>query len=84
VYTGELLKKSTVSILETVQKKGNREIKRSVEFYNLLAVENSIFFCSGLIYQTRLIVVAHLQVASQYLLIKGNHWGMGVVEKNFF
>ncbi|HOX97216.1 MAG TPA: virulence protein RhuM/Fic/DOC family protein [bacterium] len=33
--TGELEKKSTVSILETVQIEGNRNIKRNVEYYNL-------------------------------------------------
>jgi len=36
IYTeGELEKKSTISILETVQKEGNREVKRNLEFYNL-------------------------------------------------
>ncbi len=34
----ELQKKATVSILETVQKEGNREVKRELEFYNLDAV----------------------------------------------
>jgi prophage maintenance system killer protein len=33
--SGELGKKATVSILETVQKEGTREISRQVEFYNL-------------------------------------------------
>ncbi len=33
--TGELDKKSTVSILETVQAEGNRTVKRKVEYYNL-------------------------------------------------
>lgn len=33
--TGELDKNSTVSILETVQVEGNRNIKRNVEYYNL-------------------------------------------------
>jgi hypothetical protein len=33
--SGELSKKATVSILETVQKEGSREISRKVEFYNL-------------------------------------------------
>ena len=33
--TKELEKKATVSILETVQKEGNREVKRDIEFYNL-------------------------------------------------
>jgi len=33
--SGELSKKATVSILETVQKEGDREISRYVEFYNL-------------------------------------------------
>ena len=36
--TGELEKNSTVSIMETVQKEGNREIKRKLEFYNLDAI----------------------------------------------
>src|SRR3989339_1498404 len=33
--TGELDKKSTVSILETVQTEGKRTVKRKVELYNL-------------------------------------------------
>lgn len=33
--TGELEKKATVSILETVQAEGKRKIKRQLEFYNL-------------------------------------------------
>ena len=36
--SGELSKKATVSILETVQKEGNREVLRQIEFYNLDAV----------------------------------------------
>lgn len=32
---GELSKKSTVSILETVQKEGERSIRRKLELYNL-------------------------------------------------
>ena len=35
---GELNKKATVSILETVQKEGKREIKRNIEYYNLDAM----------------------------------------------
>lgn len=35
---GELDKKATVSILETVQNEGAREVKRAVEFYNLDAI----------------------------------------------
>ncbi len=35
---GELEKESTVSILETVQKEGKRNIKRKLEFYNLDAI----------------------------------------------
>ena len=35
---GELDKKATVSILETVQKEGKREIKRNIEYYNLDAM----------------------------------------------
>ena len=34
----ELEKSSTCSILEQVQKEGNRSVKRSVEFYNLDAI----------------------------------------------
>lgn len=34
----ELNKKATVSILETVQIEGNREIKRKIEYYNLDAI----------------------------------------------
>ncbi len=33
--TGELKKKSTVSILETVQTEGKRKITRKIEYYNL-------------------------------------------------
>jgi hypothetical protein len=36
--TKELLKESTISILETVQKEGNRQIKRQVEYYRLEAI----------------------------------------------
>ncbi len=35
---GELDKNSTISILETVRKEGNREVKRNVEYYNLDAI----------------------------------------------
>jgi hypothetical protein len=35
---GELEKDSTISILETVQKEGNRKVKRNLEFYNLDAI----------------------------------------------
>ncbi len=35
---GELEKEATISILETVQKEGNRKVKREVEFYNLDAI----------------------------------------------
>ncbi|NOQ31851.1 MAG: cell filamentation protein Fic [Helicobacteraceae bacterium] len=35
---GELERASTISILETVQKEGNRDVKRQVEFYNLDAI----------------------------------------------
>ncbi len=35
---GELLRESTVSILETVQQEGKRQVKRKVEFYNLDAI----------------------------------------------
>ncbi|MCK5132518.1 MAG: virulence RhuM family protein [Candidatus Sabulitectum sp.] len=39
IYTsGELLKDSTVSILETVQLEGSRQVKRDVEYYNLDAI----------------------------------------------
>ena len=33
--SGELDKASTVSIMETVQHEGGREIKRNIDFYNL-------------------------------------------------
>ena len=36
--TGELQQQSTISILETVQKEGTRNVKRNVEFYNLDAI----------------------------------------------
>lgn len=36
--SGELQRKSTVSILETVQTEGKRQIKRQIEFYNLDAI----------------------------------------------
>ncbi len=36
--TGELEKDATVSVLETVQKEGNRDVKRNLEFYNLDAI----------------------------------------------
>ncbi len=35
---GELEREATISILETVQKEGSREVKRKVEFYNLDAI----------------------------------------------
>ncbi len=36
--SGELEKSSTVSILETVQQEGKRNVKRKIEFYNLDAI----------------------------------------------
>jgi hypothetical protein len=36
--SGELEKDSTVSVMETVQNEGGREIKRNIEFYNLDAI----------------------------------------------
>ena len=36
--TGELSKEPTISILETVQKEGDREVLRKMEFYNLDAI----------------------------------------------
>ena len=36
--TGELQKEATISILETVQQEGARNVKRQVEFYNLDAI----------------------------------------------
>jgi hypothetical protein len=36
--SGELQKEATLSILETVQKEGNRQVKREMEFYNLDAI----------------------------------------------
>lgn len=35
---GELNQKATISILKTVQKEGNRDVKRNVEYYNLDAI----------------------------------------------
>jgi hypothetical protein len=34
-HDGELVQNSTISILETVQKEGDREVRRKVEYYNL-------------------------------------------------
>ena len=34
----ELQKKSTISKMEIVQKEGNRDVKRNLEFYNLDAI----------------------------------------------
>jgi hypothetical protein len=36
--SGELQKEATLSILETVQMEGNRQVKRKMEFYNLDAI----------------------------------------------
>lgn len=36
--TGELQEQATISILETVQQEGTRNVKRNVEFYNLDAI----------------------------------------------
>ncbi len=36
--SGELTKEATISILETVQTEGRREVKRNVEYYNLDAI----------------------------------------------
>lgn len=36
--SGELQREATISILETVQKEGSREVKRKLEYYNLDAV----------------------------------------------
>ena len=36
--SGELQKEATLSILETVQNEGNRQVKRKTEFYNLDAI----------------------------------------------
>lgn len=41
---GELSKKSTVKEILTVQNEGNREINRSVEYYDLDAIIISFFF----------------------------------------
>ena len=35
---GELTREATISVLETVQIEGNREVKRNIEFYNLDAI----------------------------------------------
>ncbi len=36
--SGELVKEATISILETVQNEGGRQVKRKVEYYNLDAI----------------------------------------------
>lgn len=36
--TGELQQQATISIMETVQKEGNRHVKRPIEYYNLDAI----------------------------------------------
>lgn len=36
--TGELSKEATISILETVQTEGSREVKRNIEYFNLDAI----------------------------------------------
>ena len=36
--SGELQKEATLSILETVQMEGSRQVKRKMEFYNLDAI----------------------------------------------
>ena len=36
--SGELAKEATISILETVQTEGNRDVKRNIEHYNLDAI----------------------------------------------
>lgn len=36
--TGELKREATVSILETVRREGDREVKRKLEYYNLDAI----------------------------------------------
>ncbi|WP_318617079.1 virulence RhuM family protein [Sporosarcina sp. YIM B06819] len=36
--SGELERSSTVSIMETVQNEGGRDVKRDIEFYNLDAI----------------------------------------------
>ena len=36
--TGELQQETTLSILETVQKEGQRQVSRNMEFYNLDAI----------------------------------------------
>ncbi len=36
--SGELQKEATLSVLETVQKEGNRQVNRKMEFYNLDAI----------------------------------------------
>ena len=36
--SGEIIKESSVSILETVQMEGKRKVSRKVEFYNLDAI----------------------------------------------
>lgn len=36
--SGELERQATISILETVQKEGSREVRRKLEYYNLDAI----------------------------------------------
>jgi hypothetical protein len=36
--TGELQQNATISIMETVQQEGTRNVKRTIEFYNLDAI----------------------------------------------
>ena len=36
--TGELEREATISILETVRREGNREVKRKLEYFNLDAI----------------------------------------------
>ena len=36
--SGELTREATISILETVQIEGNREVKRNIEYFNLDAI----------------------------------------------
>jgi hypothetical protein len=42
--SGELDKKSTISILETVQKEGNRTVSRNITYYNLDKNHHSVVF----------------------------------------
>ncbi|MEZ5478341.1 MAG: RhuM family protein [Thiolinea sp.] len=65
--SGELQREATVSILETVQQEGQRQVTRKLEYYNLDAVisvgyrVNSVQATQFRIWATRLITGTHHQ-----------------------